>query len=273
MSRKIVFNGDIVERDKLELGTLDKGFAYGFGLFETLRFFGGRARFFSEHYRRLHRAARELGLELPFSEDELWEHSMALFSVNEVSEGVFKIVALSGGQGTKTAVFLRSEGSRAALEAARVRASPIVKASKAFTSRHKTLNYLDSIRELEQAQEHGFDECLFCNEFGFLTECAVSNVFFIADDVLKTPRLECGLLDGVIRKKVLEIAKAVGMRVEEGSYRIDDLVKSSEAFLTNSSVGILPIREFQDEEEIAVAFETKRVPFLKTALLDLERES
>ena len=248
MATNLIIDGVLQEGNSLSLEVTSPGLAYGFGLFESVKFKRQRPCFFDEHFDRLQRAAVKAKIAFNYTLDEMRQQAIRLFEANLVDEGVFKIVVSSGWKTSQVAVFVRNVGLEGANDPIRLRASNVTKASNAFTSRHKTLNYMENWLELQTAQAHGFDECLFTNELESVTECSMSNVFFIEDDVLKTPLIECGLLDGVIRGKLLRIAEEDGMRVAEGAYRLEEFVAADEAFASSSGKGLVSISEIQTDD-------------------------
>ena len=105
----------------------------------------------------------------------------------------------------------------------------------------KSTNYLESILAREEAVQNGWDEALFENVTGYLTEGSVSNLFLVKERVVFTPSVECGLLPGIIRGKVLKIALGLGYQTMEAHLTSSDLFAASEAFLTNSLMGVMPL--------------------------------
>lgn len=273
MRGRLILDGELVESGSVAVDPLGRGFAYGYGVFETIKFVEGRPCFLAQHLERLRRAAAGLGLGAAADADALRRQVSTLLGSDGNESGVFKIVIFEDGGKARAALFVRSRGLPSERAPLRARVSPVVKASLAFASRHKTLNYLETVREMEDARSHGFDELVYRNEFGFLTECSVSNLFFVADGALRTPRLECGLLDGIVRAQVIELAAERGWRVEEGSFPLEALLEAEEAFVTNSAVGALSIRELDDGEGRLKQFESKLAPQLAAALGERERAS
>jgi len=107
----------------------------------------------------------------------------------------------------------------------------------------KTLNFLNHIIAKMEAKESGFNEGIMVNTEGFITEGTVSNIFMVKDGSLSTPAKEMGLLPGITRQAVLEIAEAKQMQAEEGKITLNKLLEADEAFLTNSLVEIMPLIE------------------------------
>ena len=106
----------------------------------------------------------------------------------------------------------------------------------------KTLNYLNSLLAKREAAERGAFDGLMATTDGYVAECSMNNVFFIKGRALYTPSLACGVLPGITRGVVLEMAPALGLKTREGRYRPAFLYEADECFLTGSGVGILPVQ-------------------------------
>ncbi len=269
---KLFLDDELIDSDSVVQPLLSRGFAFGFGVFETMKFLDGAPCFFDEHLQRLRRGVSGAGLNVELDAAVLRSRAYRLFESEGVKEGVFKIVISDTGKSTNLAMFVRTKGIKEELEPSRLLMSEVVKASRAFTSRNKSLNYMESILELEKAQASGFTECVFKNENGNLTECAVANLFFVHDGVLKTPALECGLLDGIVRRKVVGIARGMGISVEEGKFSEKDLLDASEAFLTSSGGGPRSAESFKSLTDQPIDYSVELLPKLREAYLQLERE-
>lgn len=243
MPNKIVINGEIIEGDQIPSGVSSDGFSYGFGLFETLKFRNRRPCFLKEHFERLVGSAEAISMKFPYAVDEIFRQSRTLFDVNSVRDGVYKIVFTRSDRRDNCVIYLRESTESLAPAPVRLRLSSVVKASQAFTSNNKTLNYLENLLEMRVAQQHGFDDCLFTNEAGFITECATANIFVVKEGLLKTPAAECGLLKGVIRSQVMRIAREQGWRIEEGNLLPEECAEADEAFITSSGKGLVSVSE------------------------------
>ena len=119
--------------------------------------------------------------------------------------------------------------------------SSIHRNSQSLLSRIKSTNYLESIIARQEARMAGFDEALFFNEKGFLTEASMSNVFLVTKGVLRTPRLASGVLPGITRETVLQLTIQLGLYNIESDINLDELYQAEEAFLTNSLIEIMPL--------------------------------
>ncbi|MDQ8201599.1 aminotransferase class IV [Pelagicoccus sp. SDUM812003] len=251
-----------------------RGFAFGYGVFETMKFVAGQPCFFAEHCERLHRGVKAAGLEIVIDSAALREIARELFLRNEASDGVFKIVVWDELEGPCLAMFVRSVEDGDGPEEAKLLQSPVAKASKAFTSRHKSLNYMESVLQLAHARQEGYTECVFTNELNQLTECAVANLFFVRDGVLNTPSIDCGLLDGIVRSKIMDLARSIGVEVKQGRFSVEDLLSAQEAFLTSSGKGPRPAARFRSLDGREAIFESRSmVDRLLPLYRQLEEES
>mgnify|MGYP005785827617 CR=1 FL=1 len=217
---------------KLEL---DEGFQFGLGVFETIAVRKGRAVFLEEHLARMN-ASME-ALEIPGRVTPRWalEELGALFPEKE--DGALKLIA-SG----KNQVALRRENHYTEADYEKgfaLTQSPVLRNETSPLTCHKTLNYGDCILEKRSLKGSPFQEKIFLNSRGELTEGTVSNLFFVDRGRIVTPKADCGLLPGIVRGYLFSAAGA-----EEKVIRLEEVEEFEECFLTNSLMGIMPVRSF-----------------------------
>ena len=274
MENRIIVDGDLLERDEVSLPTNSEGLSYGFGLFETIKIRNGLPCFFDEHFARHKTGVSAAGIDLNFSKEELFLQAKVLIESMRVADGALKITTSKAGSRSLTYLYFKRVSAMGKGSPLRIRLSSVVKGSSAFTVKHKTLNYMDNVRELYLAQEHGFDECLFTNERGELTECSMANLFFEKSGSIRTPSVDCGLLEGVIRAKVIQIAKEAGYSVLEGKFYLEDLEEAERVFITSSGKGIETVEEVNTGQ--ALRFDAGRqgiIGELSSKLDEMERDS
>ncbi len=268
----VYLNDRIVQAEQARISVFDRGFLYGDGVFETVRIHDGRPLWLDRHLARLADACRQIRLPLPdkpwpaifqkvidknrvdralirltLSRGTMFPSPLSAFSEKE-GEGLPR--TRSGGQGeggeTSTIVLFprplphvtpaqRRKGVRLTVTTIR-RPSPLSSPTQA-----KTLNYLNSLLAKQEAVELGAFDGLIVTMGGHVAECSMNNVFFIKGRTLYTPSLACGVLPGITRGVVLEIAPLLGLQTREGRYRPAFLYEADECFLTGSGVGILPV--------------------------------
>ena len=107
----------------------------------------------------------------------------------------------------------------------------------------KSTCYIENIVEKNKGRNLGFDEIIFLNEKGYIAEGATSNIFFIKNNKIFTPKVKCGILNGIVRQWVVD-----NFIVEEGEYKIEDLLMSDAIFVTNSIVGIMKVCEIEGKK-------------------------
>ena len=228
---------------KEEMLRPDDGFYFGLGLFETVAVEQGRPLFLKEHLERLTRGMKLLGIR---QRDPLRENGAAAdlehtvrkwLSGHPMERGAFKLVV------TEENLILRERkhtyGPDQYSRGLKADFSQVRRNSTSPLTYLKSLNYGDCILEKRKAREHGVDEPVFLNERGEIYSRALRNLFFVrGDGRVVTPRLECGLLPGVVRRILLEHGAA-----RETVIRPEDLKEMKEAFLTNSLMGVMPVRE------------------------------
>ena len=240
-------NGRFVERREAAAPALDRGLLYGYGLFETMRSYGGRVFRLEEHYRRLCEGAAVLDLPPPaFALDDLRVAIDALLRENGLEDARIRLTVTAGPENGDGQVLLVAtaltdypqelyERGMAAVTSAirRNETSPL--------SRVKSLNCLDNILAREDARRRGADHAILLNTRGFVAEGSASNVFLVSDGRLLTPGIESGALPGITRAAVIELAREAGIACAEGEVEATTLASAAEAFLTNSILGVMPL--------------------------------
>ena len=234
----------------------DRGLLLGDGLFETLLWTGGGLPHLDAHLARMTAGCQTLGL--PPLDAETARALCLAAPVEAGLQGVRAAVRLtltagSGGRG------LDRPGTPTPRLVAAAAASPApttpVDLMLARTRRNegspaarlKTLSYIDNVLARAEAQAAGADEAVMCNNHGDLTCAAAANLFWIADDVLFTPALHCGVLEGIARGRVLDAARRLRVEVREVATGAEALDEAQAVFLTNSLIGVRPARRFEGE--------------------------
>ncbi len=254
MSEIVYLNGSLIPRSQASISALDYGFLYGYGLFETMRAYGGRVFRLDSHLRRLARSAEILGL--PIGTLDLKGAVMNTIQANQLSEARVRITISIGEGGMvpdpstcdKPTVLILAGHYRPYPEQVyqkgfRAVVSSIRRNSQSPLSRLKSANYLESILAKQEARAAGVEEALCLNEKGLLAEASMSNIFLVTDGTLRTPGQDSGILPGITRETILELASPLGINTLEQDIRLDELFHAQEAFLTNSLIEVMPLIE------------------------------
>lgn len=242
----IWFRGGVVSDEAVRIGVSDRTFEHGLGLFETFRTWEGHPTLLDRHLARLRASAGVLGLmvaveELP--DAEAVRRLAEACAGGQVPPRDLRLrIVLSGGSASERPVSWMTAG---ALPPSIPRGARIARAILTDPddplARHKTLNYWRRRIEQERAAAEGADEVLCVTPGGLVCEGTRSNVFLVRDGRLITPGADGPLLNGVMRRVVIERARGLGIGVEEGPVPTGVIDSADEAFLTNSVRGILPL--------------------------------
>jgi len=255
----IYLNNRFVKDDEALISVFDHGFLYGDGVFETLRSYGPRLFMTGEHLARLFRSAEAIGLAIPIplkDWTDILHEAMARNGVGTDQHDAYLRITVSRGAGeigldpalcrTPTVVVMAKPLTAPALQLYETGVRVIIASTKrnlsdALSPQIKATNFLNNIQAKREALAAGVFDSILLNWEGHVTESTVSNLFFVEKGCLHTPTLECGLLDGITRKLVLQLAKDRGLPIEEGRYTADHLHQADECFLTNTSMEIMPV--------------------------------
>jgi branched-chain amino acid aminotransferase len=256
MSVFVFLNGKFVPEEKAVVSIFDRGFLYGDGLFESIRIFHGQPFRWREHFERLQAGADFLKIKLPFSANQLRANADKLIARNRMPDSLLRL-AVSRGVGP---VGYLPKGAGKPTLAMSLRAVPqvdfdkpaswkLVTSSIRIAANHplvrfKTSDKLVQVVARAEADAAGADEALLLNTDGCVAEGTSSNVFWIKRGVIFTPPLTAGILPGVTRAVVFEIAAGLGFAIRKKSARPGELKRADGIFQSLTSQGIVEVREF-----------------------------
>ncbi len=254
MTTSIYINGIVSGPEEAKISVFDRGFLYGDSVYEVLRTSGGKLVDLQRHLDRLQKSADTLLLKMPPAEELSAAIAQTLESAGN-DESYLRIVITrgSGEVGLDTALAgaptliviaksLTLPKAKLYTDGIGVRLVNVQRTSaKSVDPSVKSGNYLNNILALAEARRSGDYEAIMCDQEGCVAEGSSSNVFWISEGSLHTPSLAVGLLAGITRGRVLELARAAKIPVLEGRFAPDQLRGASEAFITSSIRGILPV--------------------------------
>jgi branched-chain amino acid aminotransferase len=266
-TEKIWMNGELVDWADAKVHVGVHGLHYGTGVFEGIRCYDtpqGPAVFrLGEHMQRLHNSARLLHMDIPFSADELRDACHELIGVNGLPECYIRPIAFYGyGQlgvaarnnPVETVImswpwgsYLGEEGLRNGISAKistwqRVSPNIVPHVSKA------TGVYLNSMLAVTEAIKAGYDEAILLTPEGTVADGSGENIFVVRDGVLYTPDLSTGILPGITRDSVKQIAEDLGHSVVEKTLIRSDLYLADELFMCGTAAEVTPLRAIDDHE-------------------------
>ncbi|MEL7566936.1 MAG: aminotransferase class IV [Dehalobacterium sp.] len=236
----IWINGEILSEPKAVINVQEESVRYGYGLFETIRIYHGNPFLLSRHLERMHQSTEILGFTPIYPANVITFAAKKLIHINRVSDGVLRILSTPDHIWITTSPQITYEekiyekGIHAMIaNTRRNETSPLV--------RLKTLNYLENILAKREASSLNFGEAVFLNTKGYIAEGSVSNIFLIKNYRLITPDLTQGILPGITRKIVLELAHKNHILTKERAITQEELFDADESFLTNSLMEIMPL--------------------------------
>jgi len=255
MSRQVYINRKLVPQAEATVSVFDHGLLYGDGVFEGLRSYGGKVFRLEAHVRRLYESAQAIWLTIPMSQAEMCRAIHETVAANGIDDGYVRAI-VTRGAGTlglepnlcsnpqviiiaDVIVLYPDELYEKGLEIVTV--SVIRNHPAALDARVKSLNYLNNILAKIEGLQAGCVEALMLNHKGEVAECTGDNIFLVRDGVLLTPGLDAGILGGITRQAVIELAQEAGIEVMKVSLTKHDVYIADECFLTGTAAEVIPV--------------------------------
>jgi len=252
----VYINGDLIPKEDAKISVFDHGFLYGYGLFESMRAYQKKVFRLEHHLQRLFFSLEYLKFPISFSLSSIDEAIYKTIEANQLKDAYIRLNLTRGEGATVPDPTTCKAPNLIIITRQYVPYSPALyqkgykgKVVHLRPNSHvpcftmKTLNFLNHITAKMEAKETGFNEGIMVNTDGFITEGTVSNIFMLKGKLLSTPARELGLLPGITRQTILEIANNRGLKTKEAKITLKELLEADEAFLTNSLIEIMPLVE------------------------------
>jgi len=255
MSLKVYINGILFDKEDAKVSVYDHGLLYGDGVFEGMRVYGGKVFRMAEHLERLWNSAKAIWLEIPLTPEALAQAVDQTVQANGITDGYVRLV-VTRGVGTLGLDPNRCSQPQVIIIADTITLYPreyyeqglhIVTVSTirnhpaALSPRIKSLNYLNNILAKIEGLQAGCVEALMLNQKGEVAECTGDNIFLVRKGELLTPSVEAGILEGITRAVVIELARELKIPVRETPLTKHDVYIADECFLTGSAAEIVPV--------------------------------
>jgi branched-chain amino acid aminotransferase len=255
MSRQVYINGQLVPQAEATVSVFDHGLLYGDGVFEGLRSYGGKVFRLEEHVRRLYESAMAICLEIPLTPEAMGQAISDTVTVNGIQDGYIRAI-VTRGSGTLGLDPNRCSNPQIIIIADSIALYPdelyeqgleIITASTirnhpaALSPRIKSLNYLNNILAKIEGLQAGCIEALMLNHKGEVAECTGDNIFLVRDGTLMTPPMDAGILGGITRDAVIELAQGAELEVLEVALTRHDVFIADECFLTGTAAEVIPV--------------------------------
>lgn len=257
---KIYLDGKLVPKEQATVSVFDHGFLYGDGVFEGIRVYNKRVFRLAGHVERLYRSAKAIWLEPPLTKDEMARAIEETVAANQLEDGYIRAI-ISRGYGDlgldprkcpkPTVVIIAATISLYPEEVYQTGMEVITAATRrsqpdVLNPAIKSLNYLNNILAKIECIRAGVPECIMLNQQGLVAECSGDNLFILTSDYsgnqeLRTPPVSAGLLEGITRECVMQIATEMGIRCVEKDVALFDVYSAEEAFLTGTAAEVVPM--------------------------------
>lgn len=255
MNQQIYINGEYFSKDEAKISVYDHGLLYGDGIFEGMRIYSGKVFRLHEHLLRLWESATAISLQIPIGIDDLTNDVNEAVKRNGLEEGYIRLIVTRGAGALgldpfqcanpqiiiivdKITLYPKAlyENGLELVTASTIRNHPA-----ALSPRIKSLNYLNNVLAKMEGLKAGCKEALMLNHQGQVAECTGDNVFIVKAGQLITPPKEAGILEGITRNAVIDLAKEAEIKTIESPLTRHDLFVADECFLTGSAAEVIPV--------------------------------
>jgi branched-chain amino acid aminotransferase len=255
MGLKIYVDGKFYDKEEAKVSVFDHGLLYGDGVFEGIRAYDGLIFKCKEHIDRLYQSATAIMLDIPMKKEEMTDAVKKTLRENGMKDAYIRLVVTRGigdlgldpRKCTKPTVFIITDKIKLYPQEFYEKGLEIVTIStqrnihESVNPQIKSLNYLNNILAKVEAINAGVEEAVMLNSEGYVSECTGDNIFIVKDGVLMTPPIHSGVLRGVTRGAVIDIAHLKEIPIHEEVLTRYDLFNADEMFLTGTAAEIIPV--------------------------------
>lgn len=255
MSIKVYINGKFVPKEEAKISVFDHGYLYGDGVFEGIRAYNGRVFRLKEHIDRLYDGVKSIMINLSETKEEMKEIILQTLRENNLKDAYIRVV-ISRGTGDLGLDPRKCPRPTVVVIADKITLYPQemyengLKVITATTRRNipegvnpqmKSLNYLNNIMAKMEANQAGVLEAIMLNNENYVAECTGDNIFIVKNGKLITPPTYAGILIGITRNAVIELAENMGIPVVEKNFTRHELFTADECFLTGTAAEVIPV--------------------------------
>jgi branched-chain amino acid aminotransferase len=255
MGLKIYINGQILPEEDARISVFDHGLLYGDGVFEGIRAYNGKIFALDQHLDRLYNSASAIALKIPITKGEMADAIKKTMDANNLTDSYIRLVVTRGvgklgldpNKCSTPQIIIITDMIELYSKVLYEKGLDIVTVStirnhfSALDPKIKSLNYLNNILAKIESIQAGAGEALMLNKDGYVAECAGDNIFIFKDNTLLTPPSSAGILVGITRNIVMELATKMGIQVKEELMTRYDLYIADECFLTGTAAEIIPV--------------------------------
>ena len=252
---KVWMDGQLVDRSAAKLSVYDHSTLYGDGVFEGIRTYGNRIFQTQSHVDRLYESARAIRLAIPYSKQEIVDAMVETVQANRLGDSYIRLL-VTRGEGNlglnpfnclRPSVVIINDYIQLYPKEMYEHGMAVIVAKTLRTSARmvppsvKSLNYLNNILAKIECIDAGVSEAIMLNEHGNVAECTGDNIFIVKAGALRTPPGEAGILMGITRQVVLDLARKEGLGVCETDFTAQEVCAADECFLTGTAAEVIPV--------------------------------
>ena len=255
MGLKVYINGEYFEKDNAKISVFDHGLLYGDGVFEGIRSYERLVFKLKEHIDRLYESSHGIMLTVPLSKEDMIKAVLETLKLNQLDNAYIRLVVTRGigdlgldpRKCKSASIIIITDNIKLYPEKMYKEGLNIITVPtprnipEALNPQIKSLNYLNNILAKIEAINCGYEEALMFTAHGYVAECTGDNIFIIKNNSLITPPAYLGILKGITRACVMDIAKKAGMAVKEEVITRHNIFTASECFLTGTAAEIIPV--------------------------------
>ena len=255
MSLQIFLNDRLVPQEQALVSVFDHGLLYGDGVFEGIRVYNKRVFLLTEHVERLYESALAIRLVIPLTPAQMATAVEQTVAANNIVDGYVRLV-ITRGAGSLGLDIRKTKNPQVIVIADTIKlysedlyqqglkiitASTLRNHPGALSPRIKSLNYLNNILAKIEGTDVGCEEALMLNHKGDISECTGDNIFIVKRGVLKTPPPDAGILEGITRNCVIQLAEQANIPVQQVTLQRHDVYTADECFLTGTAAEVIAV--------------------------------
>lgn len=255
MALKIYIDGKLYDKEDAKISVYDHGLLYGDGVFEGIRSYAGKVFRLEEHLDRLWESAKAIWLEIPMTKEAMAKAVVDTLAANGITDGYIRLLVTRGvgslgldpNKCATPSVVIITDSIALYPEELYQKGLEIITSSvprvppAALSPRIKSMNYLNNILAKIEAIRSGCVEAMMLNHKGEVAECTGDNIFLVRKGRIMTPPIDAGILEGITRNAVIELARSLGYEVDEVTLTRHDVYVADECFLTGTAAEVIPV--------------------------------
>lgn len=263
ISTLVFIDGEVYPKEHAKISVYDHGLLYGDGIYEGMRCYSGYVFQMNEHLERLMKSAKSLRMEIPYNKQEIGEFVLETLRKNRLNNAYIRLLVTRGNgaigpdpRSCKRPSFIiivedlpNVHGTDALTKGISMAIVSIHRDAIDATSHEiKSLNYLNSIQGKMEAIQYNADDAIFLDSRGFISESPICNIFIYSNGEIATPHSGNGILLGITRQNVIEIAKEMGLSVVQRDITPYELINADEVFITGTHAEIVGVTKVNNIE-------------------------